>query len=94
MVRLYLGGYYIECNDCARVTKGFQTLLLFVGLFMLLFIDALMIVADDLFPKGALVANWKTIIFLGSLYAIYFTIMGLAMYPGIPKSADRIDQAS
>jgi len=64
-----------------------------LGIFMLVFIDAIMVLSHVM-PKEAAFATAADLIVWAALYAIYLTLMALAMYPGFGRLSAPLDSAN
>jgi len=78
-IRLRAGSRHINANHCSSAVKRAQVIVLFCGVFFLVFIDAVIILAHVM-PKGAL--HWEDFLVLVILGLIYVSAMVFAMYPG------------
>lgn len=87
LVRFFIGFRAIKSNHCGMLLRPVQMTVLCVGLFTLLLIDVLMVL-ENVMPKGPAPTTWEDLIVLAVLYAIYFSAMAIAMYPGFENRAD------
>lgn len=84
LVRILVGASHIRGNCCGQWLRRIQFCMLWFAVFVLVFVDALLILAHVM-PRGALVANRGDRIVLTTMAAIYLFAMAVAMYPGRAK---------
>jgi hypothetical protein len=89
-VRYQVGRRHIASNDCGPVVRRVQVVVLCLGIFVLVLIDAVMVLCHVM-PKGAAFTTTTDLIVWMVLYAIYLAAMALAMYPGSPWHSDPVD---
>lgn len=88
-LRFRVGKRHIATNACGTVMRGFQLVMLCIGIFLLVLIDAVMILAH-IVPEGVAINTTDKLVFAG-LYLSYLSAMALAMYPGMdPRPAARL----
>lgn len=80
-VRIFTGCRHIDANHCSQGFQRFQVWALVLAVFVLVFVDAIMILADVM-PNGALVAGPADWIVIVTIILIYLVPMSVAMYPG------------
>jgi len=81
LIRLQVGRRYIASNGFGPVMRGFQVGVFCLGLFVLVVIDAVMVLSHVM-PKGEAFRTTADCIVWAALYATYLTSMAVAMYPG------------
>ena len=86
-IRLVIGTRHIRSNCCAIAVRRIQFGVFFLGIFLLVGIDALLILSQ-VKPKGALFANRTDGVVWAILIFIYLTSMAFAMYPERVNSQD------
>jgi hypothetical protein len=79
--RYQAGRRLILLNNCGLILRRFQYGAFYVGIFLLVLIEAV-IVLTHVMPKGALFAATEDLIVWAVLYSSYLTAMAVAMYPG------------
>jgi len=79
-LRMRSGARQIETNNCSDFAQQLQGVVLTVGILPLLALDALVIAL----PLNVLLDEWY---YSGTLVAIYFAAMVIAMYPGAEFNA-------
>ncbi|MGZ9126084.1 MAG: hypothetical protein ACXW48_23875 [Candidatus Binatia bacterium] len=84
LFRYAVGRRHIAHNNCGRRVKQFQYLALCFALFVLVVIDAFMILVHVM-PKGAMIANRQEPFFLAGVFSLYLFPMAIAIYPGRTK---------
>ena len=79
----------LQHGPTPRVVQRFQFFVFCLGILPLVLLDCFMILSH-LMPQGALFATHAEFIVLAIVFAIYLTLMTVAMYPGraIPSHAD------
>jgi hypothetical protein len=87
-LRYRSGRPHITSNNCHAVVKRCQVAAFCLGLFVLVLIDAVLVLSH-LMPNGATVASTADLVIWASLYATYLTAMAFAMYPGFGGHAPR-----
>jgi len=86
LFRFVVGKRRIASNQCGAVVRGVQYCFLGLGIFVLVFVDALLVLAH-LVPKGAVNwTDWPHCILWAVVASIYLTSMVFAAYPGRTKS--------
>jgi hypothetical protein len=83
-LRFFVGKRHINSNRCGRVIRKLQLVALCIGIFVLLMIDSLLILAHEMNRKAMFVAG-ADLIPLSIPFAIYLTLMAIALYPGKPE---------
>ncbi len=86
-VRLFIGLRHIASNHCAVSVRGFQYCVFCLGIFLLVCVDALLILSQEM-PKGAMFVTRTDYVVFAILISIYLTSMTFAMYPGRVQSPD------
>lgn len=86
-VRLVIGLRHIALNHCAITVRRFQYCVFCLGIFLLVCVDALLILSQDM-PKGAMFVTRTDYVVFAILIFIYLTSMTFAMYPGRVNSHD------
>ena len=79
--RLYAGACHISTNRCGEFFRGVQSIALFIGVLIMVLVDALLLCVQDL-PGNLLWRDPAAIRMVGTMYAIYFACMVIAVYPG------------
>ena len=87
LIRFVMGARHISTNHCTPQVRRFQVCAFCLGIFLLVFVDALLILSHVM-PKGALFANQTDRVFWVILISAYLTSMAIAMYPGRMNSQD------
>lgn len=79
LVRFRVGKRHINSNSCSRRVQILQLFVFCIGIFVLLFVDAIFVLSH-IMPKGVFtVGDFR----LGAVAgATYLTVMAIAMYPG------------
>ena len=86
LVRFVVGKRRIASNQCSALFRGVQYFFLGLGIFVIVFVDAVLVLAH-MVPKGAV--NWTDTfhcILWAAVASIYLTSMVIATYPGRTKS--------
>ena len=82
LIRLVVGLRFIRTNQCSEKTREFQGIALVLGMFLLVYFDAVSILAHVI-PSGALFATWLDFFkFMALFNAVYLGLMAVALYPG------------
>ena len=81
MIRFRVGTIHIATNYCGSVTRFFQYIVFYIGLFALLFVDSLLILSQEN-GMEKFFANKADLRFLEFAAVIYIVSMVIAMYPG------------
>ncbi|NQT13675.1 MAG: hypothetical protein HQ582_13060 [Planctomycetes bacterium] len=89
-IRYRVGRRHIASNGFGPIVRGFQLAVFCVGLVMLVFIDAVMILSHVM-PKGAAFATLTDCIIWAAIYFSYLMPMAVAMYPGPLRTEDQFD---
>ena len=89
LVRFFIARRQINSNQCSRLVRRVQMAALCIGIFILLMIDALLILARDL-PKGALFATTTDVVTFIVLIGMYLICMVIATYPGRAETASEL----
>jgi hypothetical protein len=86
-VRIVKGCHHIDGNHCGPGFQRLQVWALVVGVFVLVFLDAIMILSHVM-PRGAL--NGGDFQVMAIMLAIYLIPMAVAMYPGRSKPLSEV----
>jgi hypothetical protein len=82
LMRSWAGLWFIRTNNCCAKTREFQGVAFAIALFLLLFFDAISILAHVM-PSGAVFATWLGFfVFMALFQAMYLGLMAIALYPG------------
>ncbi|MEX2176242.1 MAG: hypothetical protein WD872_17910 [Pirellulaceae bacterium] len=81
-LRARAGIYHIGTNNCGTSVRRFQRAAFALGIFLLVFFDAVMILSH-IMPRGAF--GLTDYIASAILFSVYITAMAVAMYPGRMK---------
>jgi hypothetical protein len=81
LLRIRAGWRHITTNRCSDFVRRFQFFVFCLGILPLVLIDCFMILSH-LMPQGAQFATRDDVIVLAIVFAIYLTLMTVAMYPG------------
>jgi Gpi18-like mannosyltransferase len=81
-VRIVVGCRHIDANHCSPGFQRVQAWALVLGVFILVFLDAVMILSNVI-PRGAV--NLDDVVFVAIIVSIYLVPMAVAMYPGRSK---------
>ena len=92
-IRLKIGRKYISTINCRIVIHRFQMVALYIGLFVLALLDAVMILIH-IMPQGAAFATMTDVVVCVVLYSMYIAAMAIAMYPGTGHPFDRLSTKS
>ncbi len=85
-IRFVVGRRQIASNQCGVIVRRIQFCFLGLGIFVLVLIDAVLILSHVM-PNGAACADRTDCIVWAVLASIYLTSMAIAMYPGRTKSS-------
>lgn len=85
-LRFRAGRRYIAANHCGPILRSLQIGVFCLGILVLFAVDAVMILTHVM-PKGAMFATTDDLVVWAVLYAIYFTAMAFAMYPGLRQAS-------
>jgi hypothetical protein len=80
-IRVVVGLYHIRANSCSDSMKNFQGCAFLIGLFPLVLIDTMILLAHGN-PWGTLFATWVDCLVLAVMVFLYLGFMTVAMYPG------------
>ena len=80
--RAGIGLSLIGNNHCSPILRGTQRICLFVGLILLLLIDALVILSVNLPPMAF---TRSDLLITAGMFFVYFILMAVATFPGAPK---------
>jgi hypothetical protein len=83
-VRIAVGCRHIDENNCGPIFQRVQVWLLLFGIFVLVFIDAMLMISHVM-PRGALLATKEDQIAATIAVSLYLAPMIVAMYPGRAK---------
>jgi hypothetical protein len=81
LLRIRAGWRHIMTNRCSDVVQHLQFFVFCLGILPLVLLDCFMILSH-LMPQGALLSTNADFIVLAIVFAIYLTLMTIAMYPG------------
>jgi hypothetical protein len=84
-IRAGVGKRYIASNGCGVAFRCVQYCVFCVGILLLVFFDAVLILSR-LMPKGALFAARSDVYVWAILFSLYLTSMAIALYPGRAKA--------
>lgn len=88
LLRFHAGYRMISTNHCGPRMRAAQVGALFLGIFVLVPIDAMMILSHELPPGTMFRTSTDTLVFL-ALFAFYLSAMTIAAYPGREPSDQR-----
>ena len=91
-VRIVTGCRHIDANHCTPGFQRFQVWAMVFGVFILVFIDAILILSHVM-PNDA-VNNRADWIIFATIIATYFLAMSVAMYPGRSKPLPDVIQVA
>ena len=80
IARFYVGRKTIRANHCPPLVQSVQIACLCLGILLLFFLDAFMILMH-LMPAQGFGEEWHI---FAMLFTAYFSLMALAMFPGRP----------
>ena len=88
LIRMVVGLRMISDNHCRPALRAVQMCVFVLGVILLIFIDC-MLILSHLLPPGALWQHPGDRMAFGIIFAIYFSFMALATYPGAQAKPDR-----
>jgi hypothetical protein len=86
-IRFVVGKRHIASNQCSALFRGVQYFFLGLGIFVMVFVDAVLILAH-IVPNGVLWADRLHCTLWAVVALIYLTSMTIAMYPGRTKPSN------
>ncbi len=78
-IRIRVGARHIASNHCSITVRWFQLCCFVLGVFPLVLFECFLMLTHVM---PALIMNWTDIAVCAILFAIYLTLMAIAMYPG------------
>ena len=78
-IRIRAGAGHIASNHCSITVRRIQLCAFVLGIFPLVLLECVLMLTHVM---PALIMNWTDIAVCAILFAIYLTLMAIAMYPG------------
>ncbi len=89
LIRLWIGRRFIAANHCTVSVRKLQFCALFLGIFLLAFLEGVLILTHVM-PSGALFVHQTDVVIFAMLFSTYLLLMSIAMYPGQADSPQEV----